>query len=387
MWPRCRSQVALSIGISIVALGCGSRGGGQHPGTVSGPTLTLIDSVKVQESDSIYIGRPYTPAIDPYDGTVYVPDFFSNRVYRFGRDGQLLRTYGRPGQGPGEFRSAEMTFVLDDSTLVVDDPGQERLEFFDRHTGDFRRERDLPLAPGTSAPVVTPDGIWMHAVSDGMRVGMAVWHPTRDTVTALGPLPGPYRASLDHPPSIFAQFFDVGGVVMRPDDTVVNGWSGLNWLYVHGLDGAVLDSVRVPAVRRRDVPPNLEKRMDSGDMGDRERYESGSGLLRMAALPGGGLVIVYHDLHILRLHPLPPTFYSTVWVSVVSPDLEEACVDARLPVSRDAESVEAFRGDTLFQFDRRIVGKKTARPRLQTWLRTFLVGTRGCDWLPTRPGH
>jgi len=383
--PLRRSRLLLSTAIAIVALGCGSRGGGPRSGKVSGPTLTLIDSVEVQESDSIYIGRPYTPAIDPYDGTVYVPDFFSNRVYRFGRDGRLLRTYGRPGQGPGEFRSAEMTFVLDDSTVVVDDPGQERLEFFDRRTGAFRRDRNLPLAPGTSAPIVTPHGVWMHAVSDGRRVGMAVWYPARDTVMTLGRLPGPYLASLDDPPSIFAQFFDVGGLVVRPDDTVVNGWSGLNWMYVHSLDGTVLDSVWVPAVRRRDVPSNLEKRMDGGDMGDRERYESGSGLLRMGTLPNGGLVLVYHDVHILRLHPLPPTFYSTVWVSVVSPDLERACVDARLPVSRDAESVEAIRGDTLFQFDRRIVGQKTAHPRLQTWIRTYLVRTGDCDWLPTRP--
>ena len=62
----------------------------------AGPVLIPLDSVLLVEADTLYIGNPFTPVVDPFDGTIYVPDLFSNRVMRFGRDGSLIRVYGRP---------------------------------------------------------------------------------------------------------------------------------------------------------------------------------------------------------------------------------------------------------------------------------------------------
>lgn len=76
-----------------------------------------------------------------------------------------------------------------------------------------------------------------------------------------------------------------------------------------------------------------------------------------------------------------PVLSARVWVGVLSPDLKRACVDAELPVSQDARSMETFRGDTLFQLDRRMVGD-----RLETWIRLFLIDPSGCDWISTREG-
>lgn len=75
-----------------------------------------------------------------------------------------------------------------------------------------------------------------------------------------------------------------------------------------------------------------------------------------------------------------PILTARVWVGVLSPDLTRACVDTELPVSQDARSMEVFRGDTLFQLDRRMIGD-----RLETWIRMFLIDREACDWIRLFP--
>jgi hypothetical protein len=52
-------------------------------------------------------------------GDVYALDVQLSQVHVFSRDGQLLRTIGREGEGPGEFRRASQMFLTPDGNVAV----------------------------------------------------------------------------------------------------------------------------------------------------------------------------------------------------------------------------------------------------------------------------
>jgi hypothetical protein len=348
----------------------------------SGPELVALDSLRLPEAGSLYVGRPRGILVSPVDGSFFIADLFSHRVLRFRRDGSLVRIYGRRGQGPGELETAGATFLLDDTTLVVHDTRMRRLNLFDTRTGAFRSDRELPMLVGTSVPVVRDDGVWFPVADPGQSnfASVARWDLQRDSVAYLGPMPAEYRESIEGGNWIYANALLQGVLAVR-GDTLVRGWMNRNELVLLALDGNVLDTLRLPVVRRRGVPADIREQFDVDLIGFRERLELNSGLMQLHVLPDGGLAFTHHDRQVLTLTPMP-TMAAEVWVGVLFSDLSEACVGAKLPVSMDARSMEAFRGDTLFQLDRRIVGN-----RLETWIRTFLVDTSHCDWLPVSRAH
>ena len=72
-WSR-RVGVALFAGGMFLIPGCGSESGAPVTADTAGPTLTAVDSILLPETDTLYIGNPYTPVIDPFDGSFYIPD-------------------------------------------------------------------------------------------------------------------------------------------------------------------------------------------------------------------------------------------------------------------------------------------------------------------------
>lgn len=98
----------------------------------------------------------------------------------------------------------------------------------------------------------------------------------------------------------------------------------------------------------------------------------------MGTLPDGAIALTYHDQEILSTDGPLPVMGASVWLSVIDSEHEAACVDARVPASMDAMPAEAFRGDTLFVLDRRIIEDT----RLETWLVMYRIDLEGCDWIP-----
>ena len=143
-WSR-RVGVSLFAGGMFLIPGCGSESGEPVTADAAGPTLTAVDSILLPEADTLYIGNPYTPVIDPFDGSFYIPDIFSGRLLRFRRDGSLMLVYGRPGEGPGEFRGGPgVPMLLDDSTVAAQVTSSRRVNVFDRNTGETIRVVDFP---------------------------------------------------------------------------------------------------------------------------------------------------------------------------------------------------------------------------------------------------
>jgi len=344
----------------------------------SGPTLVAVDSILLPEDDTLYLGAPFSPAIDPDDGSFYVSDDFQKRVVRFDRSGEVVRIYGRPGGGPGEFRGVGLTFVLDDSTLAVEDWNVERLSFFDRESGEFRGSRSLPGVAGITPPVFEGGAAWFPTVNRERRHGLVRWSIDDDVVTTAGPLPDAYQVSLDGGNPGYANFMDVFGSLTSHDGTLIRGWSVQNELIRHDRHGNVLETIDIPVVRRRGVPENLRYLYDVEGATGRERITINSRLRQLHTLPDGGLAFTHHDQEILSLDGPMPVIAAHVWAGVISSDLERACVDAPVPASLDARSMEAFRGDTLFVLDRRIVDDTD----LETWIVMYRIDTEECDWIP-----
>lgn len=64
--------------------------------------------------------------------------------------GELVRAFGRTGEGPGEFRSASSAVVLRDGTMVVPDHGHRAYHVF-RPGGEFDRMVRFPSAQGNES--------------------------------------------------------------------------------------------------------------------------------------------------------------------------------------------------------------------------------------------
>ena len=65
------------------------------------------------------------------DGGIYVADGYGNAcVHRFGADGELLRTWGRPGSGPGELVSPLGIAVDREGRVLVTDAVNNRVQVF-----------------------------------------------------------------------------------------------------------------------------------------------------------------------------------------------------------------------------------------------------------------
>lgn len=122
------------------------------------------------------------------DGEIYVSDGYANaRVHRFAADGTFLGGWGRPGSGPGEFRTPHDVCLTSDDRVFVCDRDNHRVQLFDRDgtfleawTDHFRptsvaedREGFLYVTDLISRlTVYRPDG----AIETRMRVSMDGGH-------------------------------------------------------------------------------------------------------------------------------------------------------------------------------------------------------------------
>lgn len=81
--------------------------------------------------------RPGTVAFDG-SGNLFVLDILAAEIVVVGTEGQLVRTIGGPGEGPGEFRSAGDMVVWRDGRSAVADMGHGAYQLFDP-AGDLER--------------------------------------------------------------------------------------------------------------------------------------------------------------------------------------------------------------------------------------------------------
>jgi hypothetical protein len=71
-----------------------------------------------EEDDDIFFGLP-AQVLEDDEGNVYVLDSQVSEIVIFSSDGEYLRTIGREGEGPGEFRGSNDMFMRSDGVIGV----------------------------------------------------------------------------------------------------------------------------------------------------------------------------------------------------------------------------------------------------------------------------
>jgi DNA-binding beta-propeller fold protein YncE len=124
-------------------------------GPVGKPSDTGYDGTNlasIRRSAGPY-DRPTNVAVAP-NGDLYVSDGYGNaRVHQFSPDGTLIRSWGEPGTGPGQFKISHGICVLPDGRVLVADRENDRIQVFTpdgafvAEWGDVQRPTHLVLGP------------------------------------------------------------------------------------------------------------------------------------------------------------------------------------------------------------------------------------------------
>lgn len=100
------------------------------PGKPSDTGATSLDFREIKRSGSPF-HYPTNIAITP-DGEMYVADGYGNaRVHRFSPTGELLDSWGEPGDGPGEFKIPHGIALDRRGRVYVADRENSRIQIFD----------------------------------------------------------------------------------------------------------------------------------------------------------------------------------------------------------------------------------------------------------------
>jgi DNA-binding beta-propeller fold protein YncE len=115
-----RGEVLMTIGRAGVQ--------GDPPGALTEPTAVITDPA----NGDVYIAESHTDVSDPN---------LVGRISVFDRSGKFLRTFGRAGTGPGEFRTPHALAFDSQGRLVVADRHNHRVQLLTK-AGTFVREYD-----------------------------------------------------------------------------------------------------------------------------------------------------------------------------------------------------------------------------------------------------
>ncbi len=95
-----------------------------------GSVVRTLGEPGVSGEDALHFNRPTDVAVTE-DGTVFVSDGYGNgRVVVFAADGQVLRTFGSIGTGPGQLLVPHGIALGPDGNVYVADRGNARVQIF-----------------------------------------------------------------------------------------------------------------------------------------------------------------------------------------------------------------------------------------------------------------
>ncbi|MBL8988587.1 MAG: hypothetical protein JNJ80_20100 [Gemmatimonadetes bacterium] len=345
-------------GIVILA-GALAACGGREEGRLDARALGVT---RLAEADSFYVGQPGNFAVDDR-GDYHIIDRLSRSVLVFSPEGTPKVAFGGPGQGPGEAPTPTLVLFPTDSTIVVTDFGEQRAGLLDRATKAFvRRVRtDGYVVSGE----VKGGTIWLGLYSQVKRTGVGAWNLATDSIQNLVPLPDVYV------PGSQIAASQVGVQVAVAGDSLLVGFTAVEPILVADGEGRVVDSLVIPAVRRRGYPPGWTEIRDFA-----ESVSAKSTLRWLRRRTDGSFFAVHYD-QVFERNALT----GKIFVSVLSRDLAKACVDAPVPTSGEVRASVFSRGDTLFVLDQ----ESGSGSRLRTFVTRYGLDTSRCTWITTRP--
>jgi hypothetical protein len=159
--PKAKIPEALVlVGVVLLAAAALVRAAAERPGCAlstrdrvqgrSGRPARIVSiafreelSIGVPEGDEAQMfGSSVQFNIDE-KGNIYATDWDAKQIKKFGPDGKHLLTFGRKGQGPGEFQNPGVVRFLKDGTLYLSENFGNKIIFFDEN-GVYLRQSSLP---------------------------------------------------------------------------------------------------------------------------------------------------------------------------------------------------------------------------------------------------
>lgn len=358
-----RTQLVSLAALTLAASACrpDSPGIARSMTVVGSPSVMLVTQVVIQEPESLYLAAPRALALTE-DGDFYVADGASERVVRYDRSGAPKAVVGRRGSGPGEFREIGLILPLSDGRVMISDVALRRLSFFDQKSGK-------PLSYASYQGIAFhgqagSNSIWLGALNMERRTGVARYRGGDSISEYMVPIPREYESG-----GPLAGIFS-GVAVAAWGDTLLVAFAGSDRMYVVDTLGQIEDSIIVPARFRRGVPPHAYESF-TPEHSQSDMFAALSEFYGLHRLPSGRILAAHRDLHINGR-----VVTATLFVSIISPDLRAACVDARIPSTGDGPVVANFKGDTIFVLDQRA----DSTDHLVSRLLGYVLDDTDCAW-------
>ena len=116
--------------------------------TTKGELLMTLGTPDEPGAEGEPFNKPTDFALGP-DGEMYISDGYGNaRVHKYSPDGELIKSWGQPGTGPGEFDLPHCVRVDPRNRLMVADRENNRIQFFTLD-GEYIEEWGDLLQPDT----------------------------------------------------------------------------------------------------------------------------------------------------------------------------------------------------------------------------------------------
>ena len=130
----------------------------------NGRLLLVLGEARVAGNDETHFDMPTDVAIAK-DGSFFVSDGYGNsRVLHFSSDGQLIRTWGAQGAGPGEFDLPHGIAIDAQGRVLVADRTNARVQVFDQSGRFLDQWHDVEIGrPYAVAPAPKP----LYFIADG----------------------------------------------------------------------------------------------------------------------------------------------------------------------------------------------------------------------------
>jgi sugar lactone lactonase YvrE len=109
------------------------------------PAWKLVEQIRIGSVDDTTVALTDVRGVAvAADGRIFVFDYALQNIRMFAASGALVKTIGRKGAGPGEFRNANGMALAPDGRLWVNDPQNSRFAVF-APDGQFISHHTLPI--------------------------------------------------------------------------------------------------------------------------------------------------------------------------------------------------------------------------------------------------
>lgn len=321
------------------------------------PSLIPIDSIALQESDSVFLVEPYDLIVAP-DDNLLISDGYAGRILVYARDGSLLRTIGSKGSGPGEFGApTRMAFAGDSLLYVVDGMVIKKLEM---PSGGFTESITLPGIPGSLA--IAGSRIFIGQADAQRRTSFVYSDDGGATFASAGFLPEVLASPVVGPAFGWISLATGG-------ERVATAYAVSNNVAITDMATGVSDTIGVPVVKRWGSDSGVFAELAASPTQELVDAAMRSSMpAALSWLPSGLLAVVHSDATLDDTR-----FVGGHWLSLLNAEAGTVCAEVAVPGPADPRPIVGFRGDTLL-----VLSQPVERTSASVMVHRFLIDSDTC---------